>query len=230
MSEWVELTAGDGQSLSAFVVRPDGPAKGAVVVVQEIFGVNGHMQAVAAGYASEGYVAIAPALFDRQERGVALKYGGEDQQKAFRLMQGLSPETALLDIEAAYRFAKSEGHEGVAVVGFCYGGFMAWISATRGAGVGMQPACCVGYYAGGIGKVAEEEPACPVMLHFGGADSHIGTEQVEAVRSAHPEVEIHVYEGAGHGFNRDVGATYDAGAAKLARERTLGFLKAHMGE
>ncbi len=229
MSEWVELTATDGQVLSAFVARPEGQAKGAVVVVQEIFGINGHIQAVAAGYASEGYVAIAPALFDRQERGVALKYEGEDQQRAFQLMGGLSPETAILDIEAAYRFAKGEGYEGVAVIGFCYGGFMAWISATRGTSVAMRPACCVGYYAGGIGKVASEEPACPVMLHFGGADSHIGMEQVNAVRSAHPEVEIYVYEGAGHGFNRDVGATYDAGAAKLARERTLGFLRTHIG-
>ncbi len=228
MSEWVELTAGDGQSLTGFVARPVGESKGAVVVVQEIFGVNGHIQSVASGYAGEGYVAIAPALFDRQERGVQLRYEGEDQQKAFRLMNGHSLDKALLDIEAAYRFVNNEGHHAIGVIGFCYGGLMSWISATRGQSVGMQPSCCVGYYAGGIGKVAAEDPTCPVMLHFGGADSHIGTDQIDAVQSAHPEAEVYVYEGAGHGFNRDVGATYDAAAASLARERTLAFLQAHL--
>ncbi len=199
-----------------------------MVVVQEIFGVNGHIQAVAAGYAGEGYVAIAPALFDRQERGVALKYEGEDQQKAFRLMEGLSPETAFWISRPRIGLPKSEGHEVLRSSGSVTAG--SWRgSRRRGAECRDAAGCCVGYYAGGIGKVAAEDPACPVMLHFGGADSHIGTEQVDAVRSAHPEVEIYVYEGAGHGFNRDVGATYDAAAAKLARERTLGFSEAHMG-
>jgi carboxymethylenebutenolidase len=114
-------------------------------------------------------------------------------------------------------------------VGFCYGGLMSWLSATRGETVKMQPSCCVGYYAGGIGKVAKEEPSCPVMLHFGAEDSHIGSDQIEAVREAHPEVEIFVYEGAGHAFNRDPDPnSYRADAAKLARERTLEFFATHI--
>ena len=105
---------------------------------------------------------------------------------------------------------------------------MSWLTATRGETLGMHPSCCVGYYPGGIGKYAQEAPGCPVMLHIGGADSHIGADQIEAVRSAHPEVELFVYDGADHAFNRDVHSSYHPQAAKLARERTLAFLKKHI--
>jgi carboxymethylenebutenolidase len=115
------------------------------------------------------------------------------------------------------------------VLGFCYGGLVSWLAATRGETHKMQPGCCVGYYAGGIGKFAKEEPVCPVMLHFGAEDTHIGSDQIEAVRAAHPEVEIFVYEGAGHAFNRDAHKeSYHAASAKLARERSLAFLKANL--
>ena len=228
MSETVKLVANDGHGLSAYVARPAGTPKGAIVVVQEIFGINAHIRNVVDGYAKEGYTVIAPALFDRYERGVELSYGGEDGKKAFELYAKLSPETALLDIDSASRFLTSDGAKKVGVIGFCFGGLMAWISATRGKTVGMVPACCVGYYAGGVGNVATEQPACPVMLHFGGADSHIGPEQREAVVKAHPEVQVFVYEGAEHGFNRDVWTSYNPEAAKLARERTLEFLKKNL--
>ncbi len=228
MSEFVKLSANDGTELSAYVAKPEGTPKGALVLVQEIFGINAHIRSVADGYAKEGYTVIAPALFDRYERNVELSYGGEDQKKAFELYGKLSPETALLDVDAAYRYLKGEGAKAVGVIGFCFGGLMAWVSATRGKGVGMEPACCVGYYPGGVGSVAAEEPSCPVMLHFGGADSHIGPEQREAVAKAHPKVEIFVYEGAEHGFNRDVWSSYHPEAAKLARERTLAFLEKNL--
>lgn len=227
MSEWVKLTAADGHELSAYVAKPEGEAIGALVVVQEIFGVNAHIRSVADGYAKDGFIAIAPALFDRYEKGVELKYEGEDMQRAFGLYQKLNPETALLDVAAAYRHLEAEG-KGIGVIGYCYGGFMSWISATRGETVKMQPACTVGYYAGGIGNVATEEPSCPVMLHFGGKDTHIGPEQIEAVRNAHPEVEIFLYEDAEHGFNCDARASYNPEAAKLARKRSLEFLKTHI--
>jgi carboxymethylenebutenolidase len=227
MSEWTKLTAQDGHELKAYIAKPEGAAVGAVVVVQEIFGVNPHIRSVADKFAKEGYVAIAPSLFDRIAPGIELKYDGDDGKKGFELMGKLTPETSLMDIGAAFEWAK-EQHKGVAVVGFCYGGLMSWLSATRGEVVKMQPACCVGYYAGGIGKVAAEEPSCPVMLHFGGADSHIGMDQVDAVRSAHPEVQVFVYDGAGHAFNRDVGASYDPEAAKLAWSRTMEFLKTNV--
>lgn len=229
MGEFVKLTAEDGVELSAYIARPEGAAKGAVVVVQEIFGVNAHIRSVADKFAAEGYVAIAPALFDRIEPGVDLSYSPDDMKKGFSLYPRLDPSKSLLDIAAAYHEIAREEHKGIAVVGFCYGGLMSWISATRGELVKMQPSCVVGYYAGGIGKVAAEEPSCPVMLHFGADDSHIGSDQIEAVRAAHPEVEIYLYEGAGHAFNRDPDPnSYNPAAAKLAWERTLEFLRTNV--
>ena len=225
MGEFVKLTATDGNNLTAYVSRPEGKPKGAVVVVQEIFGVNSQIRKVADDLAAEGYLGIAPALFDRfGTPGIELKDTGDDLKKAFELYGKLSPETALLDVAAAYYNAQEQGIESIAVIGFCYGGLMSWLSATRGNQVTMQPACTVGYYAGGIGNVAKEEPSCPVMLHFGAADSHIGPDQIEAVRTAHPEVQIFTYEGADHAFAGTERSAYKPDAAKLAWERTLKFL------
>ncbi len=224
MGEWLQLKARDGQELTAYLVRPDGEIKGGLVVIQEIFGVNAHIRSVVESYAKQGYVAIAPSLFDRFEPGVQLSYNGEDMQKAFALYGKLDPKTAILDVAAAFEQVRQEG-QGVGVLGFCYGGLMGWLSATRGREAGFEPKCTVGYYAGGIGKVASEDPHCPVMLHFGAEDTHIGSDQIEAVRNAHPEVELFIYPGAGHAFNRDVDPqSYNADAADQARERTLSFL------
>ena len=228
MSEWIKLKAQDGHELGAYVARPAGEAIGAVVLIQEIFGINAHIRSVADGYAKDGFLVVAPALFDRFDRDVELQYQGDDRQRAFGYYQKLTPDVSLLDVAAAYEFAKESG-KGIGVIGFCYGGLVSWLTATRGETLKMQPSCCVGYYAGGIGSVATEEPSCPVMLHFGAKDSHIGQDQIEAVRSAHPEVEIFIYEGAEHAFNRDVDPTsYNPAAAALARERTLAFLKTNV--
>ena len=228
MGEFMQVTAQDGHELSAYVSRPPGSPVGAIVVLQEIFGINAHIRSVADGFAKEGYVAIAPALFDRIERGVELKYEGTDMQKAIGLLQKLSPDTALLDVAAAFARLEEQGLKSIAVVGFCYGGLLTWLTATRGEAYAIKPACCVAYYAGGIGSVAKEEPSCPVLLHFGANDSHIGPEQIEAVREAHPEVDIRIYEGAQHGFNCDARAAFHPEQARIARERTLSFLKTHM--
>ena len=225
MSEWVKLQAPDGHELEGYVATPPGEPIGAVVVIQEIFGVNPSIQGVADAYAKEGFLAIAPAIFDRFERGLQLGYGPEDMKKAFALYGDLKPDTQLLDIAAAFEYAKSSTGKGVGVVGFCYGGLLSWLSATRGEDLKMQPACTVGYYAGGIGKVATETPVCPVMLHFGADDDHIGTDQIDAVRNAHPEVEIYIYEGAGHAFANAARSSYVAEPAKLADARSLEFMK-----
>lgn len=227
MGQMIALKAQDGQELDAYVATPESTPIGALVVIQEIFGVNSHIKSVADGYAKDGFLAIAPALFDRYEKGLELTYTGDDMKRAFELYGKLDPSTALLDVAAAFDEVAKSGTK-VGVIGYCYGGFMSWISATRGQSVGIAPACAVGYYAGGVGNVALEEPACPVLLHFGAEDTHIGPEQIEAVRSAHPEVTVYVYDGAEHGFNCDHRENYNQDAAKLARERSLAFLKTHV--
>ncbi len=227
MSEWTKVKAEDGHELSAYVASPAGEPIGALVLIQEIYGVNAYIRGVADGFARDGFLVIAPALFDRIQPGVELTYEGEDAKLGFELMYKLDLNTALMDIAAAYELAK-KADRGIGVVGYCFGGLMTWLTATRGETMKMQPSCCVGYYPGGIGKFAAEEPRCPVMLHIGAEDAHIGKDQVEAVRTAHPEVEIFLYQGAGHGFSCDVRTSYDPKAAALARTRTLDFLKTNV--
>lgn len=228
MGDWIKLKADDGHELSAYVAKPEKQPVGAVVIVQEIFGVNKSIRTVADHYAAQGLLAIAPAIFDRFVSNVELGYGEADMKRAFQeFYPKLNPEVTLLDVGAAFHYAKQHGKP-TAVLGFCYGGLMAWISAVRGENVRMQPDCCVCYYPGGVGRFAKEEPACPVMIHFGGADDHIGADQVEAVRTAHPDVEICLYEGAGHAFANPDRPSYKADSAKLADQRSLDFLKKHL--
>jgi len=228
MGDWVKVKAEDGHELCAYVATPAQDPVGAVVVVQEIFGVNKSIRDVADHYAGQGFVAIAPALFDRFERNVELGYGPVDMQKAFQhFYPKLDPNVSLLDIAAAFHHVKAAGKP-TGVLGFCYGGLTTWVSAVRGETLKMQPDCCVCYYPGGIGKFAEEEPVCPVLLHFGADDDHIGKDQVDAVRTAHPEVEIFLYEGAGHAFANPDRPSYVAEAAKLADARSLEFLRKNL--
>jgi len=231
MSEWVKVTASDGNELSAYVARPQGQPIGAIVVVQEIYGVNKSIQAAADSFAKDGFLAIAPAIFDRIERDVNLGYGEADQKKAMALYPKLNPDDSLKDVAAAFKYAKGIV-DSVGVLGFCYGGLVSWVSAVRGNNEAIEPACTVCYYPGGIIKFAKEEPSCPVMIHFGGADSHIGQDQIDAVRNAHDkhegEVEIFVYEGAPHAFANPDRPSYKADATKLAGERSLSFLKTHI--
>jgi carboxymethylenebutenolidase len=227
MGDWVKVKAEDGHELSAYVAASAQEPVGAVVVVQEIFGVNRSIRGVADAFAQEGFLAIAPALFDRFEPDLELGYGEADMKKAFGIYPRLDPNVSLLDIAAAFQHVKQAGKP-TGVMGFCYGGLTTWLSATRGENFRMKPDCCVGYYAGGIGKVAAEEPVCPVMLHFGAADDHIGKDQIDAVRTAHPDVEIYLYDGVGHAFANPDRPSYNAAAAKLADQRTLEFLKKNL--
>jgi carboxymethylenebutenolidase len=218
----IRLQASDGFELSAYVARPAGAPKGGLVVIQEIFGVNGHIRRVVDGYAADGFLAIAPALFDRIEPGLELGYTPADIERG-RDLKGRSPtENALSDVEAAMAHVASAGKVGV--VGYCWGGFLAWVSATRLTGV----SAAVSYYGGGIGAVAEEKPNCPVLMHFGEKDHAIPLTDVDKVRAAQPSgVEIHVYP-SGHGFNCDERGSYDPESARIARERSLAFLDRYL--
>ena len=219
MSERVRLTASDGHELDAYVARPEGEPIAGLVVVQEILGVNPHIRSVADGYAKDGFLAVAPALFDRYERGVALDYDGEDKQKALSFSKRIDIDAAVRDIAAGLDHARNETGKKCGVVGYCLGGTIALLSATR-----LKADAAVGYYGGRIARFAGEQPQAPVMLHFGKEDQHIPKEEVDTIAAAHPEVEIYWYENAGHGFNRQ-----GSGApAKLARERSVEFLKKYL--
>jgi carboxymethylenebutenolidase len=221
MSERITLHASDGQALGAYVARPEAEPIAALVVVQEIFGVNAHIRSVADGYAKDGFLAVAPALFDRIEPNGELGYDGADAQTARSFIPLLNVDNALADVAAAVNYCKATGKR-IGVIGYCFGGTMAWLAACR-----LPIAAAVGYYGGRIANYASETPAAPVMLHFGSQDAHIPAQEVEKVHSAHPEVEIYSYD-AGHGFNCDARTSYNAGAAYEARTRSLAFLKKHL--
>jgi carboxymethylenebutenolidase len=216
MGQTIKLTASDGHSLSAYQAGP-GNAKKGLVLIQEIFGVNHHIRGLCDRFAADGYDVIAPAMFDRAETGMELGYGPEDRDRGLAARGKISEAQMLLDVEAA---AKALGGRALGIVGYCMGGTVAWHGACRTDLFKVA----VGWYGGGIAKAREEAPRCPVQLHFGEKDQSIPMSDVELVRKAHPEVEIYVYEGAGHGFGCDERATYDAAAYALARERTLTFL------
>jgi carboxymethylenebutenolidase len=219
----MRLKAADGHEFDAYVAEPAAPAKAGVVIIQEIFGVNGHIRSVADDYASQGYWAIAPALFDRVERNLQLGYGPEDRKKGMQAASQISLETALKDVEAALEHAAGKfGKKKVAVIGYCWGGTLAWLAATR-----LEPGAAVGYYGGQIAKHAAEKPRCPVMLHFGEKDAHIPISKIETIRRHHPDLPIFLYD-AGHGFNCDQRESYEAQSAALARKRTLEFLQKHL--
>lgn len=222
MSEHVNLKAEDGHQLDAYVAKPASDPAAALVVVQEIFGVNAHIRSVADGYARDGFLAVVPAIFDRVERGVELGYEGGDVQRAMAFAKKLNMNDILKDIAAAIEYARERTGKKTGVIGYCLGGSIAWLAACR---LSADAAVC--YYGGKVPQYAAEQPKCPVMLHFGRKDQHIPQEAVAQVQTAHPEVPVYRYD-AGHGFNCDARVSYDAESARLARERSLQFLREHL--
>ncbi|MDT0139885.1 dienelactone hydrolase family protein [Acidovorax sp. PRC11] len=229
MGSFVDLASADGFKVPAWVAKPEGPARGAVVVLQEIFGVNSHIRAVADRYAAAGYLAVAPATFARVQPDVELGYGDDDMKEGFGLKQqveALPGAGVLPDIQAAIDHAAQQSGGKVGIVGYCWGGLLSWRAACELQGLSAAAV----YYGGGI--TGEQEvartPRCPVIAHFGKRDHYIPLDGVEAFRKAHPEVEAHIYE-ADHGFNCDQRGSYDAPSADLARERTLAFFAKHLG-
>jgi carboxymethylenebutenolidase len=220
MGELTTIMARDGHEFQAWLTAPPGRPRGATVVIQEIFGVNGHIRSVTDSFAAAGYTAIAPSLFDRVRRGIALGYSPADMQEGAGYRKQIGPETALKDVAAAVAVVRHSGRTGI--VGYCWGGTLAYLAACE-----LPLAAAVVYY-GRVGDYLERKPRCPVLYHYGSEDRSIPLSEVERLRAAQPAAAVHVYEGAGHGFNCDQRDSYDAAAAALARTRTLDFLARYL--
>ncbi len=216
MGKMIKLKAKDGHELDAYVAEPKGTPLGGIVVVQEIFGVNDHIKRVADQFAAEGFKAIAPAMFDRIERGITLPYTAIQQGIAY--MQQLKWPNTLADLEAAAEQVRGAGS--AAVVGFCWGGTVAHVAASE-----LDVDAAVSYYGGGVAKMLDKEPRCPIMYHFGDQDGSIPLADIEKIQSALPDEVVHVYPGAGHGFNCDERGSYSAPDARLAFGRSIAFLR-----
>ncbi len=217
MGEMIDLTATDGHKFAAYKAVPAGAPKGGVVIVQEIFGVNSHIREVCDGYAKDGFIAIAPALFDRIEPEITLGYQPDDVQQGLKYKMQVSDEDALKDIDAAAKAIADAGE--ITVIGYCWGGSLAYLSACRLTSINKA----VGYYGGQVAQHIAETPKVPVLLHFGDTDASIPMTAVEEVKAKRPDIPVYVYA-AGHGFNCDQRGSYDAASAKLALERTLEFI------
>ena len=222
MGQMIDLKASDGFSCQAYVATPAGKPHGGMVVVQEIFGVNQHIKKVADGYAADGYLAIAPALFDRAHRGVNLGYTPADMETGRGYIPKLNMENVVLDVNAAVKHVASAGKIGL--VGYCWGGTVAWVSAAKATGL----ACTIAYYGGGVAAAIALVPKIPVMFHWGAEDHAIPLADVHKVETSHPSLPSHIYK-AGHGFNCDERGSWNELCAKLARGRAIEFLHKHVG-
>jgi carboxymethylenebutenolidase len=216
VGDLITLTASDGHELAAYVARPEDPVRAGLVVCQEIFGVNAHMRDVCDGFAAEGYLAIAPALFDRLERGVELGYSDDDTARGRALRTALAWDDVMRDVGTAAEEVRNGA--GVGVIGYCWGGSVAWLAACR-----LPVQASVSYYGGQVHEFRAETPGCPVQFHFGTKDPIIPNEHVEEIAALHPDIPLYTYD-AGHAFDCTPRPDYDPAAAALARERSLAFL------
>ncbi len=222
MGKHFSLTATDSHQLGAYRADPSGKPKGGIVVIQEIFGVNNHIRNVCDKFAEEGYVAVAPALFDRQVKDFQSGYTPPEIEKARSFIAKPDWDAMLRDTDAAIKEIKSVGP--VAIVGYCMGGSIAFLAACRLSGL----SAAVAYYGGAIAKNADEKPKCPVQMHFGEKDAGIPMTDVEIIKQKRPDTEIYTYPDAGHGFHCDERGSYHQGSSATAWGRTMSFLQRHM--
>ncbi len=223
MGEDIRLKSAAGE-IGAYLAKPAGTPKGGVVVIQEIFGVNHHIKAVTDFFASQGYIALAPRFFDHIKIGIELGYTPDTiaEGRGYVMQPGFT-DKAVQDTEAAIQELKTRGAKKVAVTGYCWGGTIAWLAATR-----LKPDAVSGYYGGGIHGARNEKPTVPTQLHFGDKDMHIPMAHVNELRELHPGVQIFDYP-ADHGFHCDERGSWDAAASKQAMARTLEFFGKHVG-
>jgi len=221
MGSIIEIKAADGFTLSAYTAGPKGGTKG-LVVIQEIFGVNHHMRDMCDRLAAQGYAVCAPAIFDRAERGVELGYTPDDIAKGRDYRMKLTDQGVMADVEAAASYLAGRK---LGIVGYCFGGTVAWWGATRT--TKFAASSC--WYGGGIAGTKDERPNCPVQMHFGEKDTSIPMTDVEAIRAAQPKAESYVYPGAQHGFGCDERGSFSKPNYELAQQRTLAFFAKHLG-
>lgn len=223
MGEDIRLKSAAGE-IGAYLARPAGAAKGGIVVVQEIFGVNQHIRKVTDSFASQGYLALAPRFFDHIKSGIELGYTPDTiaEGRGYVMTPGFT-DKAVQDVEAAIQELKTRGVKKVGVTGYCWGGTISWLAATR-----LKPDAVSGYYGGGIHGARNEKPTVPTQLHFGDKDMHIPMTHVNELRTLHPNVQIFDYP-ADHGFHCDERGSWDAAASKQAMARTLEFFGKHVG-
>jgi carboxymethylenebutenolidase len=222
VGQTITLTASDGFKLGGYRADPAGVTKAAIVVIQEIFGVNSHIRSVCDRFAAQGYTAIAPAIFDRSEPDFQSGYTPEEVAIARKFVANPDWTAMLRDTQAAIDVAKAVGPVGI--IGFCLGGSVAYAAATKLSGL----SAAVGYYGGAIVRFADDKPNVPTQLHFGEKDGGIPLTDVETIRGKRPEVEIFIYPGAQHGFGCDERASYDKPSSDLAWQRSLAFFAAHL--
>lgn len=213
MPDWIELTAEDGHKLAAYRAKPEGTARGGVVLLQEIFGVNSHIRGLVDGFATAGYDTIAPALYDRIEPGIELGYTDDDVTRGRELRSAVAIDDVVLDVAAAKLAIAGSGKIGA--VGYCWGGTLAWLASTR---LGVD--CAVGYYGSMTIDFVDETPACPVVMMLGETDTTFPPENIEAVLAKHPDAVVFTYP-AGHGFACDQRGSWHEPSARLAGQRTL---------
>jgi carboxymethylenebutenolidase len=218
----ITLKAEDGFELGGYRADPAGAAKGAIVVIQEIFGVNHHIRNVCDRFAAQGYVALAPSIFDRSERNFQSGYSPDEVAVARKFVAAPDWPAMLRDTQAAIDAVQDVGPVGI--IGFCLGGSVAYAAATKLAGL----KAAIGYYGGAIVRFADDRPTVPTQLHFGEKDSGIPLTDVETIKSKRPEVEILLYPGAQHGFGCDERASYDKPSSDLAWQRSLGFFERYL--
>ncbi len=218
----LKLTTSDGHSLDAYAAEPEGAAKGGMVIIQEIFGVNDDIRETVDNFAKEGYHAIAPALFDRIEPGAVLGFDEAGIEGGRNMKGQLDWDDVIKDVNASVDHVKGAGKVGV--VGFCMGGSVAWLAAARSP---VDVAVC--YYGGDINANRNETPKCPVMFHWGAEDAGIPLDGVKEVEAAHPDIPSYIYEGAGHGFSCSRRGSYHQASARQAMERTLAFAAESLG-
>jgi carboxymethylenebutenolidase len=217
------LVASDNFKLGAYQAEPSGTAKGGIVVIQEIFGVNHHIRAVCDRLAAQGYAAIAPAVFDRQQPNFESGYSPDEIANARKFVANPDWGAMMRDTQAAIDAAKKFGP--AAIVGFCMGGSIAFLAAAKLNGL----SAAIGFYGGQIAKNADEKPKIPVQLHFGEKDASIPMSDIDIIKQKRAgDCEIYVYPDAQHGFNCEERGSYNEAAAKLGRERSREFLQKHM--